>query len=688
MPIPAIELLRLRVLPSTHLTSMERNAHITLPAPHYVHLLFISFAIPMPPARFTAGASAALWERRGDFLRRGWGGKMKTSLRALLAMCLLCGVASKAAAWETSLVGSGKFSFGYGLAVKVDSAGSVVGVGALSNSGGDLDFIVLKFSASGSELWRKAIRGTATGSSLAITNEAKAVAVAGDGSIAAAGFTGNTGTGADFTVVKLDGNGNELWRRVINGSANVADEARAVSFDGSGNIIAAGLLANSATGKDFFIVKFDASGNELWRYTLNGSANTDDQANGLAVDASGNVFAAGNVTNTGTGSDFAVVKVSGATGAEVWRSAINGINGAAPTDVANAIALDGAGNAFVAGEIFRGFDPNDNLRIIITLIVKFDGANGNELWHDSNSLLDNHINTRDHANAIAIDASGNPVITGQDHWSDTGDVHNSILVQKYDGTNGTVLFRRLIDGRRHGEGFSIALDSGGNIYIAGDFSSTAEPLFDTQEFAVIKFPASGADFSTLWTRTINANGGSDVAFAVAIDGAGNPVAVGTIESFAGDTDENYFTVVKLDAANGADIWLQFIVGTGGAGANAGLAVALDSAGDILTAGYLQNTGGRLDFSVAKLDRETGDELWRASIKGDALDDDKALAIAVDAAGNAIAAGYLVNEATGPDFAVAKFDGGTGAEIWRKVIEVGSPANNHDRATDVAVDGQG
>jgi len=42
------------------------------------------------------------------------------------------------------------------------------------------------------------------------------------------------------------------------------------------------------------------------------------------VDAAGDVIAAGELQNTGTGIDFAVVKLSGSTGTEIWRRLING----------------------------------------------------------------------------------------------------------------------------------------------------------------------------------------------------------------------------------------------------------------------------------------------------------------------------------------------------------------------------
>ena len=88
-------------------------------------------------------------------------------------------------------------------------------------------------------------------------------------------------------MIKLNGaSGTELWRQVINGTANGEDQALAVAVGGAGNVIAAGFTTNSGTGSDFTVIKFNgADGAELWRQVINGTANAGDQA--LAVTVGG-----------------------------------------------------------------------------------------------------------------------------------------------------------------------------------------------------------------------------------------------------------------------------------------------------------------------------------------------------------------------------------------------------------------
>ena len=61
----------------------------------------------------------------------------------------------------------------------------------------------------------------------------------------------------------------KIWRRVLDGTAGQADLAVALAVDGSGDVIAAGTLANGTPHSprpDFAVVKLArATGTELWR---------------------------------------------------------------------------------------------------------------------------------------------------------------------------------------------------------------------------------------------------------------------------------------------------------------------------------------------------------------------------------------------------------------------------------------
>ncbi len=85
----------------------------------------------------------------------------------------------------------------------------------------------------------------------------------------------------------------------------LADEGNSVILDASGNIYVTGFFEGtadldpkvgifnlpSAGGKDIFVSKLDATGNFLWAKNMGGTS--DDLANSVAVDTSGNVYTIG-----------------------------------------------------------------------------------------------------------------------------------------------------------------------------------------------------------------------------------------------------------------------------------------------------------------------------------------------------------------------------------------------------------
>ena len=117
-----------------------------------------------------------------------------------------------------------------------------------------------------------------------------------------------------------------------------------------------------------------------------------------------------------------------------------------------------------------------------------------------------------------------------------------------------------------------------------------------------------------------------------------------------------------------------------------LAVAVDLEGNVVAAGHIQNTETFGDFIVTKLDGITGAELWRETINGDANGDDWAGTVLVDLMGDMVAAGATQNRLTGTDFTVVRFDGASGKERWRKVIN--GTANGVDAAFAIATDASG
>src|SRR5262245_56455378 len=158
---------------------------------------------------------------------------------------------------------------------------------------------------------------------------AYSVAVGASGDVFAAGRLNNLSTGFDFVVMKFSKTtGSEIWRREINGTDGGFEYALSLAVDPFGDVIAAGRTHNTATHYDFAVIKFSgATGAELWRKEINGTAGTYEYAAAVTTDASGNVIAVGRTNNAVSGYDFAVIKFARLDGAELWRKEINGAYG-------------------------------------------------------------------------------------------------------------------------------------------------------------------------------------------------------------------------------------------------------------------------------------------------------------------------------------------------------------------------
>jgi len=399
-----------------------------------------------------------------------------------------------------------------------------------------------------------------------------------------------------------------IWQANINGSANGDDAAFAVGVDANGDVVAVGRTRNTGTGDDFTIIKFDAAnGAALWRQTINGTASQEDWGRAIAVDAIGDVVAVGYTTNISA--DFTVVKFNGASGAELWRQAINGTANA--SDFGTAVVVDTKGDVVAAGTVSNVGTGGD------FAVVKFDGVAGTELWRQ---MINGTVNGQDHASAVKVDAKGNVVAAGST-WNTPKLPITDFTVAKFDGISGTELWRKIIPGTSRG--------------------------------------SSGAS-------------------AVAVDGVGDVLATGY-------TVGPDLAVIKFEEVSGGELWRQAIKGTAN-GSDFATSVTVDINDDVVVGGFIENTGTGNDFTVIKFDGKTGRELWRQVINGTANDDDRALAVSVDTFGDVVAAGYITNTGSGNDFTVVKFDGITGRELWRHVIN--GTVNGHDFAYAVTVDTAG
>jgi len=400
-------------------------------------------------------------------------------------------------------------------ALAVDAEGNVYVTGGSEDIGSDADYLTIKYDANGNELWAARYNG------LGIRwDRAQALALDNERNVYVTGYSYGSGTDLDMVTLRYDEQGNELWVARYNGPGNGADRAYDLVIGASGNVYVTGYSTGSGSYDDYTTIKYDADGNELWTARYDGPANDDDWAFDMAIDTSGNIYVTGFSTASGSfgdHTDCATIKYD-ASGDTLW---VRRYDGGDLDDRAVALALDACSNVYVTGSsgedyVTIKYDTNgnplwlrryegptgssDNCATAITVdasgnayvtgyscdsinysedyaTIKYD-PNGNELWV---ARYNGPGNSWDFAYALAVDNAGNVYVTGVSwHWDYGGDY----LTVKYN-SNGNQLCMARYDGpgNDNDEAFALAVDASGNVYVTG-WSTGSGTGFD---YATIKY---------------------------------------------------------------------------------------------------------------------------------------------------------------------------------------------------------
>jgi hypothetical protein len=240
---------------------------------------------------------------------------------------------------------------------------------------------------------------------------------------------------ADGFVARLDTNGNWQWVSQVAGPGN--DNAGRPVLDAAGNVYISGgfagatvalgstVLANAGSSGTFdvFVAKLDAQGNWLW--ARRGGGSNEDGINSLAVEAGGNVYITGLVqggaatfgpftTTSSLGNADVLVAKLDAAGNWLWIAR----GGGSGIDHGTGIALDAAGNAYIAGHFdgptatfgpvtLTNANPNGpSAGYRDVLVAKLDAA-GAWQWAVRAGGPDS-----DSGGPIALDAAGRLVVAG------------------------------------------------------------------------------------------------------------------------------------------------------------------------------------------------------------------------------------------------------------------------------------
>jgi hypothetical protein len=86
------------------------------------------------------------------------------------------------------------------------------------------------------------------------------------------------------------------------------DYPNAIAVDDSGYVYITGGSYGSATYADYGTIKYSPNGDTAWVRRYNGPGSGYDYAYAIAVDGAGNVYIAGECAGVGTSTDYATIK--------------------------------------------------------------------------------------------------------------------------------------------------------------------------------------------------------------------------------------------------------------------------------------------------------------------------------------------------------------------------------------------
>ncbi len=292
---------------------------------------------------------------------------------------------------------------------------------------------------------------------------------------------------------------------------------------------------------------------------------------------------------------------------------------------------------------------------------------GQEQW---SARYNGPANFIDAANAITVDAAGNVYVTG----ISTGTTSFSDYATIKYNSSGQEQWVARYNGPSNGtdEAFSVSVDAAGNVYVTGQSLSVTN-----YDYATVKYNSSGQQ---QWASRYNGPQNSiDNAAVVKVDIAGNVYITGSSTGSGSGLD---YLTIKYNSS-GQEQWTIRYNGTNN-GDDVPSDLALDALGNIYITGGSSGSGSSNDYVTIKFN-SSGQEQWNSRYNGTGNDNDVAFGLAVTSVYNVYVTGSSIGQGSATDYATVYYNS-SGVQQW--VMRYNGPNNTSDDATSVAVDGNG
>jgi hypothetical protein len=217
--------------------------------------------------------------------------------------------------WTQTYGGSGEEK---GWSVQQTTDGGFIITGDTYTYGAGIsDVYLIKTDSSGDTLWTKTFGGSLWEHSYSVQQTL-------DGGYIIAGSTQSFSAGfEDFYLIKTDSLGNEVWSQVFGGGGG--DDGRYVRQTSDGGYVMTGRTMSYGAGYyDVWLIKTDESGNLIWSQTYGGG--DADEAWSVQQTSDGGYIIAGSTVSYGAGSEDVYLIKTDESGNQIWSQTFGGSN--------------------------------------------------------------------------------------------------------------------------------------------------------------------------------------------------------------------------------------------------------------------------------------------------------------------------------------------------------------------------
>jgi hypothetical protein len=213
------------------------------------------------------------------------------------------------------------------------------------------------------QLWKSHLKA-----SLNTANKAVCARLDSDKNVVVLCYTWQPDSTGDIMIIKLDPTGQERWRRIIDGPAHTDDRPIDLAIDDKNNIWVCGHTRTKYNDADILVVKVSAAGSILHTETFGLFTGKFDMPMAMTVDRAGFPGVAGYVTSPDSGINYAILRFL-PTGELYWYRTY----ATTEMDQANGIAVDDSCNLYSTGIVNGGLHSSD------ILVMKHDSS-GKVKW--------------------------------------------------------------------------------------------------------------------------------------------------------------------------------------------------------------------------------------------------------------------------------------------------------------------